>query len=104
MICDSWMNWVTVDGTQIVVQPCFIILPPVSPVRTMACMPRECAYSSARSTFSELPDVEIPTTMSPALPGACTWRSNTPAKPKSFPFAVRKLESVVSAIAAHPGR
>ena len=52
-------------------------LPPLRPVNAITCMPRTRATSAARSTFGELPDVEIATSTSPAWPSASTWRANT---------------------------
>ena len=70
----------------------------------MVRKPCSRAHSKARRTFAELPEVLIPTSTSPGLPSACTWRAKMPSKPKSLAPAVRMEVSVVSAMAASPGR
>ena len=56
------------------------------------------------STFRDPPLVLMPINTSPGRPRVSTCRANTPSKWTSLVNAVRKEVSVVSAIAAIPGR
>src|SRR5205807_836607 len=77
--------------------------PPERPVRAITSSSRSCASRAARTTFSELPLVEIATSASPGRPSASSCREKTPSPPKSFVIAVSSDVSVVIARAAIEG-
>lgn len=64
-------------GTRMLISARLAAFPPWAPVSATVVIPAWLAASSARTTLSELPEVLRPTTTSPGLPTARTWRAKT---------------------------
>ncbi len=98
------MRAVSFDGMQMLASAIFAICPPVSPVRATVNAPVRLAASSAAQTFLLFPEVEMPTTTSPAeqeLPPGAEIPFHTRSR---FRSPSRIDVSVVNAIEGRPRR
>ncbi len=66
--CRSWMSAVAIQGTQTVTSQNSRSFPPSAPLRPIVFKPKTRATCTARSTFSALPEVLIPSKKSPGRP------------------------------------